>query len=148
MMSNRRDDGSGFIKRACDPMDNALISLIEAAFSMAEPRAIGPISVETYDDEGTQAHFMKTKWGEHFLKASIIEPGKADVIPRSVVFHLERAWQRRDERWAVFSADERGAIAKWIAWYRDQVYPHDHRMAKQRRERSELSALAEAWWHG
>lgn len=155
-------------------MDETLISLIEDAFSGTDRRAIGPVSVETCDDEGTHAHFAGTKWRDHdvtelrahvsalsfftpkafrcylpaFLVASIAEPGKADVIPEHVIVGLERACQRREERWQAFSTEERRVIAKWIEWYRDRIYPHDERRTKQRRERDELSALAVKWWVG
>lgn len=125
----------------------------------------------TYDDEGTKAFFGGTDWRSHdvvglrahesslhffspaafryylpaFVIAAVRDPGRADVIPDTILWTLRAAAEATEgsdaERWKLLTTRERFALARFVEWYRDRIYAHPEPYLKERRERRELSAF-------
>jgi len=151
-------------------VSDALCRFIEAAFSEASRPAYGTLSIPTYDDEDTNAHFGRTDWRDHdvtglrehdsslgfftppafryylpaFLIASIRDPDGADVIPERIISELERAISSDAERLRAFTSREREALSVFVEWWRDFIYPSSSVQPLERRQRAELTALADA----
>ncbi len=133
--------------------ENELVDLIDAAWHFECP-PVHKVSVDTYDDEGTQQHFWRTEWRDHsvkmlrqhesalvfftpeayhyylpaFIIVAVVEPEEADVILDGIIFSLNRAFlgDGLPDVISLFSQQQREALASYVEYSRHHPASREH----------------------